>query len=71
MTLKVSADDYAAVTDTLADKTGAGARIRFRVDHDLKSGDCIAATPHGTVDGTVEGQLSEIRHRLMEAAENG
>ncbi len=71
VTLKVSADDYAAVTDNLADKTGGGARIRFRVDHDLKSGDCIAATPHGTVDGTVEGQLSEIRHRLMEAAENG
>jgi flagellar assembly protein FliH len=75
VTLKVSADDYAAVTDALADKTGGktagGSRIRFRVDHDLKSGDCLAVTPHGTVDGTVEGQLSEIRHKLMEAAENG
>jgi flagellar biosynthesis/type III secretory pathway protein FliH len=71
VTLKVSGDDYAAVTDAMADKTGGGARIRFRVDHDLKSGDCIAVTKHGTVDGTVEGQLGEIRHRLMEAAENG
>jgi flagellar biosynthesis/type III secretory pathway protein FliH len=71
VTLKVSADDYAAVTDAMADRTGSGARVRFRVDHDLKSGDCLAVTPHGTVDGTVEGQLSEIRHRLMEAAENG
>jgi flagellar assembly protein FliH len=75
VTLKVSADDYAAVTDALADKTGGktagGSRIRFRVDHDLESGDCLAVTPHGTVDGTVEGQLSEIRHKLMEAAENG
>jgi flagellar assembly protein FliH len=71
VTLKVSADDYAVVTDSLADRTGSGARVRFRVDHDLKSGDCLAVTPHGTVDGTVEGQLTEIRHRLMEAAENG
>jgi len=71
VTLKVSADDYAAVTDALADKSGAGAKVRFRVDHDLASGDCIAATPHGTVDGTIEGQFKEIRHKLMEAAENG
>jgi flagellar assembly protein FliH len=71
VTLKVSADDYAAVTDALGDKTGSGAKVRFRVDHDLASGDCIAATPHGTVDGTIEGQFNEIRHKLMEAAENG
>ncbi len=71
VTLKVSADDFAAVTERLADKAGDGAKVRFRVDKTLASGDFIAVTPHGVVDGTVEGQLGEIRHRLMEAAENG
>jgi flagellar assembly protein FliH len=75
VTLRVSTDDYAAVTDAMADeagsKTSGSTRIRFRVDNDLKSGDCLAVTPHGLIDGTVEGQLSEIRHKLMEAAENG
>ena len=52
-------------------RTGDGAKVRFRVDKTLASGDFIAVTPHGMVDGTVEGQLGEIRHRLMEAAENG
>jgi flagellar assembly protein FliH len=71
VTLKVNADDLATVSGLLADKTRDGARIRFRVDKTLASGDFIAVTPSGMVDGTVEGQLGEIRHRLMEAAENG
>ncbi len=71
VTLKVSADDFAAVTDLPVDKIRDGAKVRFRVDKTLASGDFIAVTPHGVVDGTVEGQLGEIRHRLMEAAENG
>jgi flagellar assembly protein FliH len=71
VSLRVSADDYTAVTDALTDKSGGRPKVRFRVDHELKSGDCLAITPHGTVDGTIEGQMTEIRQRLAEVAENG
>jgi flagellar assembly protein FliH len=71
ITLKVSPDDYVNVTDLLADENRHGAKVRFRADNSLESGDCLAVTPLGVVDGTVEGQLEEIKHRLTEVARNG
>jgi flagellar assembly protein FliH len=67
--LKVNAGDYNAVLDTCRQEQASG--LRVEIDESLSRGDCQAETPYGTVDGTIEGQLGEIRQRLTETAANG
>lgn len=54
----------------LINNSNSSSKIETMVDETLKSGDFVAQTARGVIDGTVEGQLGIIEHRLMEVARN-
>lgn len=71
VTLRVASSDFATVSRYCQARVHAPAAVKVRADERLQPGDCVAETGCGTVDGTVEGQLEEIRERFLEAAGNG
>ncbi len=61
--LKVHPGDYEEVVAMLEE---AGERkVQVEVDNSIQRG-CVAETPYGMVDGTVDGQLKEVAHELLE-----
>lgn len=61
--LKVHPGDYDEIVAMLEE---AGQRkVQVEVDNSIQRG-CVAETPYGTVDGTVDGQLKEVAHELLE-----
>ncbi|MGD0152371.1 MAG: FliH/SctL family protein [Thermacetogeniaceae bacterium] len=67
--LKTSPSNKNMVTP-LIDNNKNGNRIEIVTDDALNSGDFVAQTTFGMIDGTVDGQLDVVKHQLMEAAKN-
>lgn len=65
--LKVNSGDYDAISGLLAGEAQKGGAVRVEVDNSLPRG-CLAETPFGIVDGTVEGQLQEVIGDLQEVS---
>ncbi len=54
----------------LIDNNTSGNKVEMVIDDALNSGDFVAQTTFGMIDGTVDGQLDVIKHQLLEAAKN-
>lgn len=61
--LKVHPGDYEEIMNLLVE--AGEKKIRVEVDSTIRNG-CIVETPYGVLDGTIDGQLKEITHELVE-----
>gem|GEM_PF-993577 len=61
--LKVHSSDYDEIVDMLEETKQR--KVQVEVDNSIQRG-CVAETRYGIVDGTVDGQLKEVAHELLE-----
>ncbi|MDH7576765.1 MAG: FliH/SctL family protein [Bacillota bacterium] len=71
VTLRVHSGDYEHVGDVLEKNGQNGKIVKVEVDNSLQNGGCLAETPYGIVDGTVEGQLQAVAYDLLEVSQGG
>ncbi len=71
VTLKVHSSDYEYIGDLLEKNGQNRAVVRVEIDNSIENGGCLAETPYGVVDGTVEGQLQAALSDLLEVSQGG
>ncbi len=69
-TIRVSPDDHNIICEQ-GEIGVPGGKMELEMDPSLSKGDCVADTPFGTVDGTIDGQLAEIKRHFSEVAGDG
>lgn len=67
LTIIISKDDYDMVQmsrDTILAKSNMISELEIKYDSKLQKGDCILETPKGSIDASINNQLSEVKELL-------